>query len=145
MGTLSGYECLGRSFHALRDVRIQIARWQALDHGDGEAAQAWILDRYGLRHDLAVFRKSVATAKEVQRKAAKYLAVVQAFLCPSNFELLARYGSDHRNPQSFFAAHRSGEFRAGLSRTDAVAFRPNFATLATIPPWPDFSDPRRIK
>jgi hypothetical protein len=137
-GVMRGWSVLGPNIHLVRDMRLEVERLTHLDNGEDDAAQQWVLDHgESFPDDLRIFRNSIVRAHDARRKTLRHISDLRDFFSPSNFDLLAKFGSDRRNPHPLYASHRNGECRIGETFHNAIRLRPEWVGLDQLPPWPE--------
>jgi hypothetical protein len=137
-GVLTGVTALAPKFNVLHKLRIAISHLKVMDHGDGDAASEWTLENaYSHPADMASFGSILRQAKPMRIRFESKIGDVLAFFNEGNFERLARFGADPRNPIPFYASFRNGSFRIGPIISESISIRPNFDILIGLPDWPE--------
>ena len=132
-GTLTGVEAWTKGPHLAHDLAVQIGRTSIYCIRD---AQQRVLDSRNDRHSLAAFRDMVYAAQRMRQRVLTEVQGVLAFFTEDNFRRIDKYGSDHRNPENFYAAVKHSVFKIGPTVSTAVSLRPDFQVLDDLPRWP---------
>lgn len=141
-GLLAGPTAVVQSFDVPRKIKNEIGYLGVLNKGEQATAEEWVINEaWNYAEDMRLACYRLRNANALQPRALTKIKDVLSFFTDENFEQLAKFGDDHRNSISLFAAVRNGQFRIGPTMSQCVSIRPEFDLLHNLPEWPTLKAP----